>query len=125
MSESEGRRLGKGSAADLLAEWRAAERDRAAAIETAGVAGLAAKAAERAANAARETADAAKLSLEAAQRAEHAARETADAADILSAASAKDRTIADKALTAAEAAETLAKDAFHDAQREGFPKDPG
>jgi len=125
MSESEGRRLGKGSAADLLAEWRAAERDRAAAIETAGVAGLAADAAERAANAARETADAAKLSLEAAQRAERAARETAEAADILGAASAKKRSLADEALMAAEAAETVAQDAFHDAQRAGFPKAPG
>lgn len=125
MSEAEGQRMGKGSAADLLAEWRAAERDHAAAIESAGVAGLAAKAAERAAHAARETADAAKLSLEAAQRAERAARETAEAADILRAGAAKERTLADEAVTAAEAAETVARDAFHDAQRQGFPKEAG
>ena len=124
MSESEGRRLGKGSAADLLAQWRAAERDRAAAIESASVASLAAAAAERAAHAARETADAAKLSLEAAQRAERAARETADAADVLTAAAAKERSIADEALTSAQSAETEAMDAFQDAQRHGFPKDP-
>ena len=39
MAESEAERLGKGSAAELLANWRAAERDHAAAIESAGVAG--------------------------------------------------------------------------------------
>jgi hypothetical protein len=125
MSETEGRRLGKGSAADLLADWRAAERDHAAAIESASVASLAAAAAERAAHAARETADAAKLSLEAAKRAERAAHETADAADVLSAAAGKDRSMAGDALTAAGAAETKAKDAFHEAQRKGFPKQDG
>ena len=80
MAESEGERLGKGSAAELLSRWRAAERDHAAAIESAGVAALASDAAQRAAHAARETADAARLSLEAAQRAERAAREAAEAA---------------------------------------------
>ena len=125
MSDFEGRRMGKGSAADLLARWRAAERDRAAAIESASVASLAAAAAERAAHAARETADAAKLSLEAAQRAERAARETADAADVLTAAAVKERSVADEALTSAESAETQAMDAFHHAQQQGFPKDPG
>jgi hypothetical protein len=125
MSETEGRRMGKGSAADLLADWRAAERDHAAAIESASVASLAAAAAERAAHAARETADAARLSMEAAQRAERAARETADAADVLSAAAGKERSIADDALTAAGAAETEAKNAFQDAQRKGFPRQDG
>ena len=125
MAESEAQRLGKGSAADLLATWRAAERDHAAALESAGVAALAAEAAERAAHAARETADAARLSLEAAQRAERAARETADAATVLSGAAAHERSIADAAVTASETAETDARDAFQDAQRRGFPKDGG
>jgi hypothetical protein len=125
MSDTEGGRLGEGSAADLLAQWRAAERDHAAAIESASVAALAAAAAEHAAHAARETADAAKLSLDAAQRAERAARETAEAAGVLSAAAAKERAVANQALTASETAETEAKDAFHDAQRRGFPKQPG
>jgi hypothetical protein len=125
MSESEAQRMGKGSAASLLANWRAAERDHAAAVESAGVAGLASAAADRAAHAARETADAAKLSLEAAQRADRAARETADAADVLSAATSRERAVADEAVSSTKAAETAAKDAFHEAQQKGFPKQEG
>jgi hypothetical protein len=122
MAESEGQGLGKGSAADLLADWRAAERDRAAAVESAGVAALAAEAAQRAARAARETADAARLSLDAAQRAEKAARETADAADVLSGAAAKEQEVADAAVIDSTAAEADAKEAFKSAQEKGFPK---
>ncbi len=70
MAEDEKNRLGAGSAAELLSDWRAAERDHAAAVETANVASIAAAAAQRAAHAAHETADAARLSLEAAQRAD-------------------------------------------------------
>ena len=125
MAESEGERLGKGSAAELLANWRAAERDHAAAIESAGVAGLAVEAAQRAAKAAHETAEAAKLSLEAAQRAAHAARETAAAADVLSATATGEHSLADAAVSETRAAETEAKDAFREAQRQGFPKEPG
>jgi hypothetical protein len=125
MAESEGERLGKGSAAELLAKWRAAERDHAAAVESASVASLASDAAQRAAHAARETADAARLSLEAAQRAERAARETAGAADVLSAATAREQALTDEAVTASEAAETEARDAFQNAQQKGFPKVPG
>ena len=124
MAESEGQRLGKGSAAELLAKWRAAERDHAAATETANVASLAAAAAQRAAHAARETAEAARLSLEAAQRAELAARETAEAADVLSATAGVEQNSADAALVDAVAAETEAKDAFNAARKAGFPKDP-
>jgi hypothetical protein len=125
MAESEGQRLGKGSAADLLAQWRAAERDHAAATETASVASLAVAAAQRAAHAARETAEAARLSLEAAQRADVAARETADAADTLSATAGLQREAADSAVVDAEAAEAEARDAFHAARKQGFPKNPG
>jgi hypothetical protein len=123
MAESEGERLGKGSAAELLANWRAAERDHAAAIESAGVAGLAVEAAQRAARAARETAEAARLSLEAAQRADHAARETADAADVLRATASREQVDLDAAVIEAEAVETEAKDAFHEAQRRDFPSE--
>jgi hypothetical protein len=123
MAESEGERLGKGSAADLLSAWRGAERDHAAADEAASVAQLATEAARRAARAARETADAAKLSLQAAERAERAARETADAADVLSAATTKELDAADRAASLAADREIAAKDAFHDAQERGFPKD--
>jgi hypothetical protein len=122
MPESEDQPLGKGSAADLLARWRGAERDHAAAVESASVAALAADAAQRASIAARETADAARLSLEAAQRAERAARETADAADVLSAAASIERTVADAAVGNTEAQEAKAKSAFQDAQDQGFPK---
>ena len=125
MSESEAQRMGEGSAASLLANWRAAERDHAAAVESADVADLASAAAERAAHAARETADAAKLSLEAAQRADKAARETAAAADVLSAATSRKKAVADEAVSSTMAAETEAKDAFHEAQRKGFPKREG
>jgi hypothetical protein len=123
MAESEGERLGKGSAADLLAAWRAAERDHAAAIETASATSLAMVAAGRASEAARETAEAARLSLEAAQRADRAARETADAADVLSATLGRDHAAADAALGDALAAESNAKDAFNAARKLGFPKD--
>jgi hypothetical protein len=122
MAESEGRALGKGSAADLLAAWRAAERDHAAAVESAGVAALAADAAQRAAHAARATADAARLSLDAAQRAEKAARETADAADVLSGVAARGREVADAAVIDSTAAEADARQTFQTAQEKGFPK---
>ena len=125
MAETEGERLGKGSAAELLSNWRAAERDHAAAVESASVAGLAVEAAQRAANAAHETAEAARLSLDAAQRAAHAARETADAANVLSASASHEQALADTAVSEARTAETQAKDAFQEAQRLDFPKDPG
>ena len=124
MAESEAERLGKGSAAELLANWRAAERDHAAAIESAGVAGLAAEAAQRAARAAHETAEAARLSLEAAQRAQDAARETAAAAQVLSATASEEQSLADTAVGEAATAEIDARDAFQEAQRQGFPKEP-
>jgi hypothetical protein len=125
MAESEAERLGKGSAAELLATWRAAERDHAAAIESAGVASLAVEAAQRAAKAAHETAEAARLSLDAAQRADHAARETAEAAQVLSATAAQEQSLADAAVSEAKTAETDAKDAFQQAQRQNFPKESG
>jgi hypothetical protein len=123
MAENERKRLDKGSAADLLSTWRAAERDHAAAIDSANTSALAAAAAERAAKAARETAEAARLSLEAAQRADNAARETAEAADVLSETAARDRAAADRSVDATAKAEAIAKDAFHTAQSEGFPKE--
>jgi hypothetical protein len=122
MAEREGERLGKGSAADLLSNWRAAERDRVAAEETASVASLAASAAAEARTAAAETSEAARLSLEAAQRAQHAARRTADAANVAASAATRDSAAAHTALDASKAAETEARDRFQDAQSQGFPK---
>ena len=86
MAEDEAQRIGEGSAAELLSTWRAAERDRVAAEDTAGVAELAAAASAEASKAASETTDAARLSLEASQRAELAARRTSEAADLAAAA---------------------------------------
>ena len=55
----------------------------------------------------------------------HAARETADAANVLSGTATKEQSLADTAVSEAETAETEAKDAFQEAQRQDFPKDPG
>lgn len=120
MAEAESKR--RGSAAELLGNWRAAERDLAAARETANVADLAAAAAEQALIAAHETGEAARLSSEAAKRAEGSARRTAEAAEITAAAARKDQTEAAAAVRHSAAAETAAGDAFHAAEREGFPK---
>ncbi|HEX3265969.1 MAG TPA: hypothetical protein VHR16_09910 [Candidatus Limnocylindrales bacterium] len=122
MAEDAGRRLGKGSAAELLSGWRAAERDRVAAAETASVASLAASAAAEAQNAAAETAAAARLSLEAAQRADLAARRTADAAKLFAETALGDASAAEAALVESQAAEDAAKAQFLDAQDHGFPK---
>jgi hypothetical protein len=114
--------LQKRSAANLLGDWRAAERDSVAARDSAEVATLAATAADTAARAAEETAEAARLALEAATRAERAARETADAARILSRTATADKAGADEAVARAEAAEAHARDAFRTAQDAGFPR---
>lgn len=125
MAEQEGTSLGKGSAADLLSRWRGAERDRAAAEETAGVASLAAAAAAEAESAAKETSEAARLSLEAAQRADTAAQRTAAAANLVAAATKRESSGAHGALVASRDAEDVARTAFHDAQDLGFPSDGG
>ena len=121
----ESNRLNQGSAARLLSDWRAAERDSVAARASADVANLASDAAERAARAAQETAEAAKLALEAATRAERAARETAEAARVLAAASAEEKVVAGDEVTRMAAAEDAARDAFHEAQEAGFPPGGG
>jgi hypothetical protein len=117
----ESSRLAKGSAARLLSDWRAAERDAVAAHEAADAATLATSAAEKASRAAEETAAAARLALEAATRAELAARETAEAARILAAGAVRDQAAADAKADSADIAETTARDAFREAQDAGFP----
>jgi hypothetical protein len=123
LAEAEAERLGKGSAAELLATWRAAERDRVAAEETASVASLAAAAAKEAATAAEETAAAASLSREASQRAEHAARRTAEAAELASRTASREATAADTALEASRTAEDAARDRFREGQAREFDQD--
>ena len=125
LAEDAGKRLGKGSAAELLAAWRGAERDRAAAEATASVAALASAAATEAQTAASETATAARLSLEAAQKAEHAAHRTADAAGIVASTTRQEFSDAEAALQESRSAENIARDTFLGAQKQGFPKDGG
>jgi hypothetical protein len=122
MAHEEGQKLGKGSAAELLSNWRAAERDRVAAEESASVASLAAAAASEAQVAATETAEAARLSLDAAQRAEKAARRTAEAAGLAAATAQRDSKSADAVVLESQAAEEAARSQFLEAQASGFPK---
>jgi hypothetical protein len=122
VSEKAGEQLGKGSAAELLSNWRAAERDRIAAEETLKVAGVAAHAAAEAAKAARDTSDAARLTMEAAQKAELAARRTSEAAEMLAKSAGADEGAATEALAKSQRAETEARDVYHEAQEQGFPK---
>ena len=122
MSEKEGDRLGKGSAAALLSAWRVAERDRVAAQETLQVASVAALAAAEAAKAAKETSEAARLSLEAAKKAEVSARRTSEAAELLSKAAVADEGAATEALARSQRAEDSARDEYQQAQEQGFPK---
>ena len=121
MAEAESRR--KGSASELLGNWRAAERDLVAAQDTVDVATLAAAAAEVAVVAARETSEAARLGAEAARRAEQSALRTAEAADVTARAAQRDKAGSEDALQRATQAEADAGRAYQEAQREGFPKD--
>ena len=120
LAEAEGNRLGRGSAAELLGNWRAAERDRVAAEETAGVASLAAAAASD-----EETAEAARLSLEASQRAEHAARRTSEAAKLASKTARRESDAAEAALEDSRAAEDVARARFQDGASREFRKESG
>lgn len=122
MADAEGRGLGKHSAAALLGNWRAAERDLAAAKANADTASLAETAAKEALVAAEETSDAARLSQVAAERAAAAAHRTAEAAKIFANSAAGDRAQADTDLTEAIRAESVAGDQFREAQRQGFPQ---
>jgi hypothetical protein len=118
-----------GSASELLADWRSAERDSVAAHEAASVAAravAAAAAAEQAAveaeAAAREATDAAVRAKEAAERAKTAASQAAEAAQIAAATTEDDQARADRTVLDADHAEAEARDRFHEAQGEGFPK---
>jgi precorrin-2 methylase len=121
MVEAKDRRTGTGSAAELLGNWRAAERDLAAAQATAGVTSLAAAAAASAVTAATETGEAARLSMEAAQRAERSALRTAEAAMITARVAQHEKQSADTALERSFEAETDAAARFHEAQALDFP----
>ena len=118
------------SAAKLLGDWRAAERDTVAAKTAASISALALKTAraaeeaavetEAAANAAQEVAERAKA---AASRAKDAATHAAEFARLLSESAQADKVEANHAVNEAADAETVARDRYHDAADEGFPKD--
>ena len=117
------------TAAELLADWRAAGRDVVAARAGARVAELALVAAAEAELAAEEVEQAAKAALHAvdraraaAARARAAASEAADAAHSTLADAQDDKLRANQVVGVAEGAERAAEESFHDAEREGFPK---
>ena len=118
------------AAGELLADWRAAERDAVAARDAAHIAALALAAAEAAEEAATEVEAAAEAASEAVERARSAAgrarRAAAQAAEAATSAltSAQgDQVRARQSVTEAEVAEDKARDLFHEAESKGFPKD--
>jgi hypothetical protein len=119
------------SLATLLADWRAAERDTAAAKSAASVAALAESAAAAAAEASSEATTAANAANQAARRASDAANVARKAAQSLSddsvMASAKaggDRVRAKEAVTEAEGAERVARVRYHTAEPAKFGGTP-
>jgi hypothetical protein len=120
------------SAADLLGDWRAAERDTAAAKVAQTVAELALAAAAAAEEAAQETEtaalaalDASKSAQSAADRAKRAATQAAEAASILTSGALGDKARANHAVDDAESAEGRARERFHDAEQKGFSRENG
>ena len=117
------------SASELLADWRSAERDTIAARTASRIATLAlaaAEAAEEAANAVEAAASSAAEAVEtargAASRARRAAAEAAEAAQLAFASAEGDEARAGVDVQKAEATETAARDAFHKAEDQRFPK---
>jgi len=127
---AKGREGEHSSASELLADWRSAERDSVAAHEAASVAARAvtsAAAAEEAAveaeSAAREARDAAVRAKEAADRAKTLATQASEAAQLAAVRTEDEQSQADQTVVAADDAESEARDRFHSAQKDGFPKD--
>ena len=117
------------SAAELLADWRSAERDNVAAHSAAAVAKLALEAASAAEEAASEVETAANAALEAVERARAAAGRAraaalraAEAAQMAVATAEGDAARATQTIEESERAETEARERFHDAEQQGFPK---
>jgi len=118
-------------ASELLGDWRAAERDVAAAKAARSIAELALESATAAEEAAIETEKAAQMAVEAARSAQaaavnakKAAAHAAEAALLLTAGAEGDRARAEQAVSAAETAETTARTRYDEASKKGFPKDP-
>ena len=118
------------SASELLADWRSAGRDSVAAHEAASVAAravTAAATAEEAAveaeSAAREATDAAARAKGAAERAKIAASQAAETAQLAAATTDDDQARAEQTVLETDHAEGAARDRFHAAEKDGFPKD--
>ena len=120
MAEAESTKTG--TAAELLGDWRAAERDVVAARDSASVAVLAVSAAVVYRVGPTFSFVASLRCCVAATRAQQSARRTSDAAEITAQAAKGDLTNAREALRVAGEAETAAADRYHEAEREGFPK---
>jgi hypothetical protein len=119
-------------AGELLADWRAAGRDTAAAEAASEVATLALEAAKAADGAASETeaaataaASAVDQALKAAASAKRAAEHAANAARILLASAEGDKVRANHDLEVAKEAEDRTRKEFHDSELQGFPSGNG
>ena len=118
-----------GSASELLADWRTAERDAVAAHEAASVAARAVAAATAATDAAveaetaaMEAKGAAARAADAAERANVAASLAAEAAQTAASTTEDDQAKADQTAIEADRVEGEARDRFHTAQEGGFPR---
>lgn len=118
-----------GSAAELLADWRSAERDTVAAGQSSQVAVLALAAATAAEEAAEEVEAAASAAVEAVERARaaadkarKAAARASEAAQLAYATAEGDTARAGHAVDKAAKVEVEARDRFHEAEEKGFPK---
>jgi hypothetical protein len=120
MADAEEPKPAKQTAAELLGEWRGAERDVAHAQTHADTVAIAANAAKQAQIAAEETSEAARLSQAAAEHAANAADRTAEAAALTAVAAADDAAVDKSVLDQALQAAADAGDRFRDAQRRGF-----
>lgn len=119
-----------GRAAELLGDWRAAERDEVVAITAAKVAGRAleaALAAEHAAlvaeKSAKAAADAVRLALQAADNARKAALAAKEVTNLLTAEAEGDKVRATHVVEVAEKAVEEAGDRFHEGKRDDFKSD--
>jgi uncharacterized protein involved in type VI secretion and phage assembly len=119
----------RSTAAELLADWRAAGRDAVAARAAAKIAAMALEAASSAEEAAAEVETAARAALMAvesaralAAKARHAASEAALAAAAMLEQAGGDKVRANHDVDIADQAEKEAAEAFHSAETEGFPK---